>query len=97
MQRLCLALLFGMVAAQAAVRIPLDNADFEQKDKNWNIHDKGEITTIIPEAADHGNYGMRVVDKWTTKGGDAFFTTRKPITAGKVYQLKFRARTTSNS
>ncbi|MBO4528813.1 MAG: hypothetical protein J5743_14360, partial [Victivallales bacterium] len=96
MQRLLIYLLLLGWAVHGAVRIPLDNADFEEKDKNWSIHDKGEISTIIPEAASHGNYGLRVVDKWTTKGGDAFFV-RMPIKAGKVYQLRFRARTASSS
>ena len=97
MKRLLICLLLLEVMVNAAVRIPLDNADFEKKDKNWNIHDKGEISTIIPEAASHGKYGLRVVDQSTTRGGDVFFATRKPVTAGKVYQLKFRARTATNS
>ncbi len=97
MKKLLICLLLLEVMVHAAVRIPLDNADFEKKDKNWNIHDKGEISTIIPEAASHGKYGLRVVDQSTTRGGDVFFATRKTVTAGKVYQLKFRARTASNS
>ena len=84
MKKLLLCLLLLEVMVHAAVRIPLDNADFEKKDKNWNIHDKGEISTIIPEAASHGKYGLRVVDQSTTRGGDVFFATRKTVTAGKV-------------
>ena len=96
MQKILICFLLLGWAAHGAVHIPLDNADFEQKDEKWDIRDKGEITTIIPEAACHGRYGMRVVDNWPNKGGDAFYQ-KVPIREGQTYQLKFCARTVNGS
>lgn len=79
----------------AATKIEIPNGDFEQREEHWEIRDKG-MSRIIPEAACHGKYGLRVVDD-SRSGGSEMRSALLPVKAEKVYRLDFMARSSGNS
>lgn len=89
------SLLATCTLASAATRIEIQNGDFERQGEQWQIRDTG-MSRIIPEAACHGKYGLRVVDDSGSTGSE-MQSAPVPVETDKVYRLDFMARSTGNS
>jgi hypothetical protein len=95
MRALFCSSLLACSVMSAAVLIKIPNGDFEQEGQFWQIRDQG-MSRIIPEAACHGKYGLRIVDDSEERGSE-MQSQQLPIKAERVYRLDFMARSTGNS
>lgn len=84
------------LAAEDTEKLPLPNPGFEEGATGWFFDGDGGMSTVSPEAAASGNFGLRVVDE-STEAGSSALSPKIKVTPGTGLRLSFRARLVSGS
>lgn len=89
--------LWGCLSIKAeSKQLPLPNPGFEEGTAGWFFDGDGGMSSVSPEAAASGKFGLRVVDE-STEAGSSALSPKIRVTPGTGLRLSFKARLVSGS